>query len=180
VFPNARTGLFYKRQDTLNLSLVTVENAKRAGVYLIHNGRGHMKIGWTTDLPARLTALQIGSADTLEVLRVLDGGQKTEKWLHKHYSQNQIRGEWFRSCPSMLTITPPDELPNLKRTTVRRDVRLTAREKARQNMRMASAAGCSPCESLHMILSGLGDEEATSITEEILRYLDSRENSEAA
>jgi hypothetical protein len=49
----------------------------------------------------------------------VDGGKKTEKWLHKKFAGARIRGEWFYFCSLMLTIVPPDEIPPKPKTIYR-------------------------------------------------------------
>jgi repressor LexA len=66
-----------------------------------------VKIGKAADPATRLRELQTGHAEKLVVVRLLEGGHETEKWLHKHYAARRLQGEWFRFCESMLTIEPP-------------------------------------------------------------------------
>ncbi len=59
---------------------------------------GVVKIGYASKkrLPNRISQLQIGNWTSLELIACIDGRQKEERAIHKHYSQLRIRGEWFR------------------------------------------------------------------------------------
>lgn len=88
-------------------------------IYFISNGNGEVKIGFTDEnqpnggVEYRLSVLQVGNPRPLKILRVVDGGRKTEQWLHDRYRINGywIRGDWFVLNAEMLTIVPPDEIP---------------------------------------------------------------------
>lgn len=80
-------------------------------VYFIADPHGRVKIGFAYDPKNRLRDLQCGSADPLYLLRVIDGSQPVERWLHKRFAALRISGEWFRLTDEMLTVTPPDEIP---------------------------------------------------------------------
>ena len=65
-------------------------------VYVIGEDDQRMvKIGWSTNLATRLSALRCGSAHALMLLWVTDGGRKLERALHDHFSSQWIKGEWF-------------------------------------------------------------------------------------
>lgn len=60
------------------------------------NDRSKVKIGYTKDIRARLTALQTGNPAHLELLWLCpEGSIAEEKALHRHFSQEHHRGEWF-------------------------------------------------------------------------------------
>lgn len=82
-------------------------------VYFIRDEYGLVKIGHARDPWRRLQALQTASGLRLAIVRVVDGGQKVEHWLHKHFADDRVRsrGEWFHFREEMLTVVPPDELP---------------------------------------------------------------------
>lgn len=79
-----------------------ITKARKTVTYAIQNGRGMVKLGVTTNMPARLRDLQIGSADTLTVLGVVAGNQ--EQALHTRFAHSHVRGEWFRSSPALLAL----------------------------------------------------------------------------
>lgn len=73
--------------------------------YVIRAGDTAMvKIGWAEDPEQRCQALQTAHYATLQIIRVIDGPSVLERWLHSHYRSHAVRGEWFRFCPTMLTI----------------------------------------------------------------------------
>lgn len=69
---------------------------------------GTVKIGFSKNVDDRINQLQTGCSGNLRVLRVLDGDQSTERWLHKRFNLYRVRGEWFRFHDDMLSINPPD------------------------------------------------------------------------
>lgn len=76
-------------------------------VYFMQYGPGGLvKIGVTTDLDKRQRALQKGDGPRLSLLRVIDGGFPEERWLHRHFSNLCVGGEWFRFDGAMLTVVP--------------------------------------------------------------------------
>ena len=67
-------------------------------VYLIWQvGTNHFKIGYSKNPKTRLSELQIGSPHQLELLTVMptDNPEGDEARLHRKYSDNYVRGEWF-------------------------------------------------------------------------------------
>lgn len=64
-------------------------------VYFIGNGRGQVKIGTASNVKSRLSGLQTGSPDELELLAYIPGGNARERKLHDEYAEYRIRGEWF-------------------------------------------------------------------------------------
>jgi hypothetical protein len=63
-------------------------------IYFISNSH-HIKIGVTENITKRLSQLQTGSSEKLEVLFTIEGSYIEESILHKHFQSNKIRGEWF-------------------------------------------------------------------------------------
>lgn len=77
-------------------------------VYFIQAGDGGpVKIGKADDALARMQDLQVAHWNELTLMRVIDGGHATERWLHRFYGSLHLRGEWFRYSDCMLTIEPP-------------------------------------------------------------------------
>lgn len=67
-------------------------------VYFIRNGT-RIKIGWTTNLKARLTSLSL-PADA--VVLTMTGGPQTEKAMHKRFAKARVgRTEWFEVVPEL-------------------------------------------------------------------------------
>lgn len=84
-------------------------------IYFIANGQSQVKIGVSVNPKIRLAALQANSPnDTLEFIRIIPGGAKTELWLHRRYAKYRIVGEWFQFIEEMMTVVVPDEIPDRK------------------------------------------------------------------
>lgn len=81
-------------------------------IYFIRDQQNRVKIGVTKDrLPERLSSIQTCNADRLVVARTInDANGAAERWLHHHYADRHIGGEWFTWCETMLTIDPLQEL----------------------------------------------------------------------
>ena len=73
-------------------------------VYFIQSsGRQQLiKIGHTTNLPQRLSALRTIHVEPLEVLFTFPGKKNVERELHKQFVSACITGEWFRPTPELL------------------------------------------------------------------------------
>lgn len=64
------------------------------GVYFVRN-RERVKIGVTTDVSARLSALKTSTPDDLRLLAVQEGDRATEQGLHRRFAEFRLSGEWF-------------------------------------------------------------------------------------
>ena len=87
-------------------------------VYFVRAGEeGPVKIGHAKNPASRLRELQAGCFETFNLLRVIEGDVLSEKFLHRHFRAQRVRGEWFRFHPDMLTIVPPSlhAVPRQKR-----------------------------------------------------------------
>lgn len=62
----------------------------------------YRKIGWTSDLPARLVDLEKNLPKPLTILHSRPGSKADEWALHKQFSHLRLRGEWFRVVPELL------------------------------------------------------------------------------
>lgn len=72
------------------------EDSKQQVVYVIGQpGQRIAKIGTTSNLPARLRAIQTGHPFRLEVLWSCPGGRRLESWLHEGLAARRLTGEWF-------------------------------------------------------------------------------------
>lgn len=78
---------------------VTREGDKQQVVYVIgqpgKSERRIAKVGTTTNLRARLRAIQTGHPFRLEVLWSCPGGRRLESWLHEGLAPRRLEGEWF-------------------------------------------------------------------------------------
>lgn len=64
-------------------------------VYVIGGGRRQVKIGYSTNMAARLAALQAASPQRLRILGTHPGTKATEAWLHERFARYRTHGEWF-------------------------------------------------------------------------------------
>ena len=67
-------------------------------IYFIQDtGTGHHKIGYTSSTSAkeRLGSCQTGNPNELVLVGTINGSQEYEADLHRKYSSNKIRNEWF-------------------------------------------------------------------------------------
>lgn len=71
-------------------------------VYLIKNlTTGNLKIGFSSNPSRRFRALQQATDCDLQLLAFIDGSELIEQQLLHHYSQYQVRGEWFKPIPQI-------------------------------------------------------------------------------
>lgn len=85
-------------------------------VYFVQAGDGGpIKIGYATDVAARLSKIQADNAADIKLLLVLGGDFELERELHQCFASANIRGEWFHPVRDLLdTIelnTPPAAAP---------------------------------------------------------------------
>ena len=65
-------------------------------VYFVQNTETKkIKIGITKNLKSRLSALQTSTAEKLEVIGTMSGGEPLEKELHERFAADRLSGEWF-------------------------------------------------------------------------------------
>lgn len=81
-------------------------------VYFAIDRFERIKIGYSRNPQKRVQSLATAVGDgTISIVRIIDGGRPTEKWMHRKFKEHRISGEWFRFDPLMLTVIAPDELP---------------------------------------------------------------------
>jgi DNA-binding XRE family transcriptional regulator len=72
-------------------------------VYMIRAGEsGPVKIGHSYDPEIRLGQLQISHWEKLRIIRLFEGGEVEERYLHDRFSDLYIRGEWHSFSRAML------------------------------------------------------------------------------
>lgn len=72
-------------------------------IYFVRAGRsGPIKIGVSAAVDVRLADLQVCNAEELFLLGTVAGTSKDETELHKRFSADHIRGEWFHSSVTLL------------------------------------------------------------------------------
>lgn len=70
-------------------------------VYFIRAGQA-IKIGVSGNVRDRLSALQIGHPDKLELMGSIAGTVVTEAAIHTAFAPDRLRGEWFRASPGLV------------------------------------------------------------------------------
>lgn len=60
------------------------------------NGRGHVKIGYASDIKARLSGHGTSTPGKPVLVGWMHGTMTTEKRLHKKYADLRVKGEWFK------------------------------------------------------------------------------------
>lgn len=93
--------------DLLTLLWPTRGRPRKMGgegqVYFIQaSDSGYIKIGWSTDVAARVESLQMGFPEKLQLLLAFKGTRAMEKQLHEKFVSYRVRGEWFRPEPLLL------------------------------------------------------------------------------
>jgi hypothetical protein len=66
-------------------------------VYFARNGSRY-KIGWTTNLKARMGALSLSVS---AVAATISGGPELESELHERFWASHAEGEWFEATPDL-------------------------------------------------------------------------------
>lgn len=67
-------------------------------VYFVESGPGGpIKIGWSQDVPRRISELQVANAHKLNLLGVLPGTMKKEGELHALFAHIRMEAEWFQN-----------------------------------------------------------------------------------
>lgn len=66
------------------------------GVYAVLAPRRLVKIGSSKNIRKRIRQLQIGSAEPLKFLGILDNDPSSERSYHKRFEQYRVGGEWFQ------------------------------------------------------------------------------------
>lgn len=70
-------------------------------VYFVES-QGFIKIGFTADLPSRLSQLASGLPSPINLLCHIPGDFDLETDLHRRFGHLRERGEWFRRDPELL------------------------------------------------------------------------------
>ncbi len=98
--PKGREWASNERKSARTLPSYPFSNTKYGFVYLLRSRRIY-KIGTTRNMRSRFKGinLDLARADknsaTIEHYFVAKDGEKTEKFLHEHFSDKRITGEWF-------------------------------------------------------------------------------------
>jgi hypothetical protein len=77
---------------------------RKGVVYFIQaGGQGPIKIGWSSDLQARIAQLQTANATKLSVLLAMPGTFEDEARLHARFAYLRLEAEWFQDSPEILS-----------------------------------------------------------------------------
>lgn len=71
---------------------------------------GPVKIGWSKNPVARSHQVRPTPETVLTIIRLIDGPDWGERWLHQYFAERRLSGEWFTFDPEMLEV----ELPAVK------------------------------------------------------------------
>jgi hypothetical protein len=65
-------------------------------LYIVSSG-DRVKIGVTSNIEQRIKTLSTGNPDPIELLYIEERymPHKAEKYLHREFQKNRVRGEWF-------------------------------------------------------------------------------------
>ncbi len=108
--PHPETGLLRDPiEEWFRLIVFEGEFLPRNMIYFIadgslESGTTGIKIGKTTDIDKRIGMLQVGNKAKLKVVAMLPqctDYEIGEKYIHRFFKRDRIRGEWFRSSPSL-------------------------------------------------------------------------------
>lgn len=82
-------------------------------VYFLRcDSSGLIKIGVSTNVAHRVSAIQSGSPTQMTLLATEEGGQEREKQLHDTYAEHRVRGEWYRPTDELLDYISDQEQPS--------------------------------------------------------------------
>lgn len=74
------------------------EWAGKSVVYMVGmEGSDAIKVGFASDLCARLIGMQVGTPSKLKVIAVFEGDRTSEINLHRELQEHHVRGEWFKA-----------------------------------------------------------------------------------
>jgi hypothetical protein len=94
---NALESLTFPKTPTESCGVPgSMSNPRIGRIYFIRADRSrYCKIGWTTDLSARLPKLQTGNHLPLKLLASIPGTRADEGSLHHRFARDRASGEWF-------------------------------------------------------------------------------------
>lgn len=72
-------------------------------VYFVQESGGPVKIGTTTAIRNRVSALQTSTPRTLTFLGAVSGGERVERRVHELFGAHRLSGEWFSPHPDVLS-----------------------------------------------------------------------------
>lgn len=74
-------------------------NRKKSTHLYVLSCNGLLKIGVTSDIDKRIKSLQTGNPHEikLEYIEERERPEKAERFLHKYFDKNRLKGEWFEN-----------------------------------------------------------------------------------
>ena len=80
-------------------------NERYEMVYFIQNtANKHIKIGRSKDIKARLSTLQTGNSNKLNLIGYGFGSKEMEKAIHMEFKDDHIIGEWFKPSKELFNL----------------------------------------------------------------------------
>lgn len=80
-------------------------------IYFIRMDKGPVKIGYTEkNVEHRVRQLQTGSPHKLVILATAEGTKEDERQLHNRFADYNIKGEWFKCVPEIMSYIFPVNL----------------------------------------------------------------------
>lgn len=73
----------------------------QAGIYFVTSDHALVKIGYATDVAARVRTLQTSVPHPLHILLVVAGTLADERTVHRRFAADRLRGEWFNLSPAI-------------------------------------------------------------------------------
>ena len=91
------------------------QELKRGAVYFLRaDGKGNVKIGFTTDIDNRIKTLSTGHFSNLILVAIVPGVPADERELHKRFAKYRVRGEWFKVIGELKTYLASLPKPELE------------------------------------------------------------------
>lgn len=87
-------------------------------VYFAQAG-GRIKIGWSRNVAARITQLQTGNAEPVQLVATTPGARSRERQLHDQFAAARVSGEWFEATPELIAYIADLNRSNPSRAVVR-------------------------------------------------------------
>ncbi len=75
---------------------------KKRRIYFIQSGDGPIKIGFSTNIELRLSAIRNWHPYKLTILKLLDGDYEDEHAIHKKFKHVKLTGEWYNPSEDLL------------------------------------------------------------------------------
>jgi hypothetical protein len=73
-----------------------------SSVYFAQAGN-RIKIGWSRNVAQRITQLQTGNPEPVQLLATTPGARTLERQLHTRFAAARLTGEWFQNTPEIHT-----------------------------------------------------------------------------